>query len=49
MAELRELRKAAIYCRNAETYGSFEPKDEHNKMTEEQQDRIIEIIHRCFR
>ena len=29
-AELKELRKAAIYCRNTETYGSFEPKDEHN-------------------
>lgn len=27
---MRELRKAAIYCRNAETYGSFEPKGEHN-------------------
>ena len=30
---MRELRKAAIYCRSAETYGSFEPKDEHNTIT----------------
>lgn len=30
---MRELRKAAIYCRNAETYGSFEPKDEHKYTT----------------
>lgn len=29
-AGLRELRKAVIYCRNAKTYGSFEPKYEHN-------------------